>query len=48
MKVEREKRLALVKEIRDIEWGPHSKPKPYDPTTTAGIGLLEEMSIIEL
>jgi hypothetical protein len=45
---ERKKREELIREIRELERQPKKRTKGFDPTETAGLGLLNEMSIVEL
>ena len=45
---ERAKREELIRQIRELEKIPIQRTKGFDPTETAGYGLLEEMSIAEL
>jgi hypothetical protein len=42
------RKQELIKQLRAIEAVPISEVTKYDPTTTAGQGLLEEMSLAEL
>lgn len=46
--VERKKREELIRKIREAEALPRVRTKGYDPTETMGIGLLEEMSLVQL
>ncbi len=46
--VERKKREELIRLIRELERQPKKRTKGYDPTETMGLGLLEEMSMVEL
>lgn len=47
-RLEQEKREDLIRQIRALERAPKETVKVFDPTTSAGIGLLEEMSLVEL
>lgn len=47
-KVEKRKRDEIIRQIRELERQPRERMKGYDPTETAGTGLLNEMSIVEL
>ena len=38
----------MIRQIRELEKIPIVRTKGFDPTETAGYGLLEEMSIAEL
>lgn len=42
------KRIELIKQIREMEKQPIPRTKGFDPTETMGLGLLEEMSLVEL
>mmetsp|Transcript_13044 Transcript_13044/g.28202 ORF Transcript_13044/g.28202 Transcript_13044/m.28202 type:complete len:182 (+) Transcript_13044:967-1512(+) len=42
------RRQELIQKIRDLAKGPIRVMKEFDPTSTAGIGLLNEMSIAQL
>jgi len=46
--VERKKREELISKIRELEKRPRKQPKPFDPTETGGVGLLEELSLVQL
>lgn len=46
--IERKKRVELIRQIHELESQPKIRTKGYDPTETAGLGLLEEMSLVEL
>jgi len=47
-KFEEDKRKEIVNQIREMEKIPVKRTKGFDPTETAGFGLLEELSLIEL
>ena len=47
-KLELERRDEIVRQIRELEKLPMIRTTGFDPTETQGIGLLEEMSLIEL
>lgn len=46
--MERKKREELIRLIREAEKQPKQRTKGYDPTETMGMGLLEEMSLVQL
>ena len=46
--VQREKRVELIRRIREFENRPRDRTKHFDPTETGGYGLLEEMSLAQL
>jgi hypothetical protein len=46
--IEQRKREELIRQIRELERIPIVRTKGFDPTETSGVGLLEEMSIVEL
>lgn len=46
--MEQERRNDLIRRIRAIERVPKLRAKVFDPTTSSGQGLLEEMSLVEL
>eukprot|EP01138_Halocafeteria_seosinensis_P006232 gb/GECG01006373.1/.p1 GENE.gb/GECG01006373.1/~~gb/GECG01006373.1/.p1 ORF type:complete len:910 (+),score=221.53 gb/GECG01006373.1/:1-2730(+) len=45
---EQKEREELIRQIRALERVPKKKYKEFDPTTTSGAGLLDEMSLIEM
>ena len=45
---EHRRKQELIRQIRELEKIPIVRTKGFDPTETAGYGLLEEMSIAEL
>ena len=47
-KLELERRDDIVRQIRELEKLPMIRTTGFDPTETQGIGLLEEMSLVEL
>ena len=47
-KIEQERRNDMIRQIRAIERVPKLKAKHFDPTTSSGQGLLQEMSLVEL
>jgi len=47
-KLEEEKRTEIIRQIKELERIPVKRTKGFDPTETAGIGLLEELSLVEL
>ncbi len=46
--IEQKKKEELIRQIRELERVPIVRTKGFDPTETAGYGLLDEMSIAEL
>ena len=46
--IEQRKKEELIRQIRELERVPIVRTKGFDPTETAGFGLLDEMSIAEL
>ena len=46
--IELERRQELIRQIRELEKIPLVRTTGYDPTETAGHGLLDEMSLAEL
>ena len=46
--IEHKKKEELIRQIRELERVPIVRTKGFDPTETAGFGLLDEMSIAEL
>lgn len=46
--IELRKKEELIRQIRELERVPIVRTKGFDPTETAGYGLLDEMSIAEL
>ena len=46
--IEMRKKEELIRQIRELERVPIVRTKGFDPTETAGFGLLDEMSIAEL
>ena len=47
-KIEKQHRDEIIRKIRELESKPIDRTTEYDPTETAGLGLLEEMSLTEL
>jgi len=47
-KIEDEKRKNLIRQIRELEKFPLRRTKSFDPTETCGLGILEELSVVEL
>lgn len=46
--IEQKRKEELIRQIREMEKIPIVRTSGFDPTETAGYGLLEEMSIAEL
>jgi hypothetical protein len=46
--IEQERRNDMIRQIRAIERVPKLKAKIFDPTTSSNMGLLQEMSLVEL
>jgi len=47
-RIEDEKKKEIIRQIRELEKIPIKRTKGFDPTETAGHGILEEMSLVEL
>ncbi len=47
-RIEQEIKNDLIRQIRALERAPKQKVNVFDPTTSSGIGLLNEMSLVEL
>ena len=46
--LEREKKVALIKELQDAKKSAPKQQTPFDPTSTVDVGLLNEMSLADL
>lgn len=40
--------MEIVQQIKELEKQPRKRTEGYDPTETVGLGLLEEMSMVQL